>query len=62
MKTPYEKLKSLPESQKFLKKGVTFDKLDAIVKAISDNDAAAALNKARQMLFKSIANRSKKSA
>ena len=62
MKTPYDKLKSLPEAHKFLKEGVTFDKLDAIAKAISDNDAAAALNKARQVLFKSIADRRKKSA
>ena len=53
---------NVPEAHKFLKEGVTFDKLDAFAGTISDNDAAAALNKVRQVLFKSIADRRKKSA
>ena len=47
MMTPYEKLKSLPKASTYLKPGVTFAQLDAIASRISDNEAAAALNKAR---------------
>ena len=54
MTTPYEKLKSLPEAAQYLKPGVTFDQLDAIAYAISDNDAAQRLNAARAILFRSI--------
>jgi len=36
MKTPYEKLKSLPEAASYLKQGVTFEQLDAIAYKISD--------------------------
>ena len=58
MMTPYEKLKSLPDAQRFLKPGVSFEQLDALARAISDNQAAQQLNVARTKLFKSIANRS----
>ena len=54
MKTPYEKLKSLPEASQYLKPGVTFEQLDTIASEMSDNEAAAALNKARQRLFQAI--------
>ena len=54
MKTPYEKLKSIPKARRYLKDGVTFKQLDAIASMMSDNDAAAALNKARQRLFQAI--------
>ena len=54
MQTPYEKLKSLPKASQYLKPNVTFEQLDAIVSGISDNEAAAALNKARQRLFQAI--------
>ena len=54
MMTPYEKFKSLPEASQYLKLGVTFEQLDAIAAIMSDNESAAALNKARQQLFKTI--------
>ena len=62
MMTPYEKLKSLPLAEQFLKPGITFQQLDAQASAISDNDAAQRLNDARAILFKTIFNRSKKAA
>ena len=49
--TPYEKLKSLPDSAQFLRPGLSFDQLDAIAYAASDLDAAQALNRARDQLF-----------
>jgi len=54
MMTPYEKLKSLPEAQKYLKPGNTFEQLDAIAYAVSDNEAARCLNQARSELFANI--------
>ena len=47
MMTPYEKLKSLPNAQDFLKPGMSFQALDAYVAATSDNQAAQQLNQAR---------------
>jgi hypothetical protein len=35
--TPYEKLKSLPLPEQFLKPGITFLQLDALASAMSDN-------------------------
>ena len=54
MMTPYDKLKSLPDAQQYLKPGQTFEQLDAIACAMSDNDAARHLNEARAELFHSI--------
>jgi transposase InsO family protein len=62
MMTPYEKLKSLPMAEQFLKPGITFEQLDVQAHAMSDNDAAQRLNKARATLFKTIFNRSKTAA
>jgi transposase InsO family protein len=62
MMTPYEKLKSLPEAEQFLKPGITFLQLDAQARALSDNEAAKRLNDARTILFKTIFNRSKTAA
>jgi transposase InsO family protein len=62
MMTPYEKLKSLPLAKQFLKKGITFQQLDAQASAMSDNEAAERLNNARVTLFKTIFNRSKTAA
>jgi transposase InsO family protein len=50
--TPYEKLKSLPEAQAYLKPGVTYEYLDDIANAITDNDAARRLNQARNRVFR----------
>lgn len=57
MTTPYEKLKSLPDAERFLKPGLTFQSLDDIAYAISDNEAAKQLQVARQQLFESIDER-----
>ena len=62
MMTPYEKFKSLPQAEQFLKPGVTFEALDAQATAMSDNDSAQRLNQARVILFKTISNRSKPAA
>jgi hypothetical protein len=62
MMTPYEKFKSLPLAKKFLKPGITFSQLDALATAMSDNEAAERLNKARTTLFKTIFNRSRTAA
>jgi len=62
MMTPYEKLKSLPQAETFLKLGVNFEQLDAQARAMSDNDAAEKMNAVRSALFKTIFNRSKTAA
>ena len=52
--TPYEKLKSLPNAAQFLRPGLSFDQLDAIAYAASDLQAAQALNRARDHIFRLI--------
>ena len=54
MMTPYDKLKSLPDAEQYLKPGITFQQLDAIAYAISDNQAAKRLNQAKSKLFQTI--------
>ena len=54
MMTPYEKFKSLPLAEQFLKPGITFIQLDVLATTMSDNEAAERLNKARTTLFKTI--------
>jgi len=62
MKTPYEKLKSLPKASEYLKLGITFKQLDVQATKMSDNDAALALNNARRKLFQAISAAIKKQA
>ncbi len=57
MMTPYDKLKSLPESEKYLKDGMTFEIMDKITLAMTDNQSAERLQQARQSLFKTIDER-----
>ena len=52
--TPYEKFKSLPQADKYLKPGITFKKLDDIASSMSDNEAADLLQIKRKQLFKMI--------
>lgn len=52
--TPYEKLKSLPDAFQYLKEGVSFESLDTIAYAESDNDCAKKLQDAKEVLFKKI--------
>ena len=54
MMTPYEKLKSLPDAERYLKPRTTFKQLDEIALSISDNEAVKQMNEAKRELFKSI--------
>jgi len=51
-KTPYERLKSLPNAKQYLKPGTTFKMLDKIAYEKSDNECAALMQKAKDELFK----------
>ena len=52
--TPYDKLKSLPKSEKYLKPGITFKSLDEIALKITDNDMANKVQEERRKLFNRI--------
>ena len=54
--TPYEKFKSLPEAELYLKGGVTFDDLDQKANMMSDGEAAKQMSIALEKLFKEINN------
>jgi len=49
--TPWDKLRSLPDAGQYLKPGVTLERLDAISREVSDNEAARRVQKARGKLF-----------
>ena len=51
MMTPYEKLKSLPNAESYLKPEVTFEALDEFSMKMSDNESAEILNIERAKLF-----------
>jgi len=51
MMTPFERLKSLPEVEQYLKPEITLEVLDEYALQMSDNEAADCLQKARQQLF-----------
>ena len=53
-RTPYEALKSHPRAKEFLKKGNSFEILDKIAYQQSDNEFAAATQKAKDELFAAI--------
>lgn len=57
--TPFEKLSTLANPADFLKPGITLEGLRAEATRMSDNEAAARLNRARQQLFLSIQRRSR---
>ena len=52
--TPYEAFKGIAEEYKFLKPGISFEKLDTIAKEYSDNEFAEIMEKEKQKLFKKI--------
>jgi transposase InsO family protein len=54
VRTPYEKLKSIPNPESYLRAGVTFNKLDAIAMKMSDNQFAERMVNAHSVLFKQI--------
>ena len=52
--TPYDKLKSIENNQQYLHEGITFEMLDDIAMAMSDNDADLLLQRERAKLFNHI--------
>jgi hypothetical protein len=56
--TPYDKLQSLPNASQYLKPGWTFERLDALAKETSDNEAARRMTKARDKLFQALGRNS----
>jgi len=52
--TPYEKLRSLPNAEQYLRSGVTFERLDTLAYARSDTEFAAQMQEAKHQLFSSI--------
>lgn len=50
--TPYEKMKSVPGIENYLRPGITLDKLQAYANQMSDNHFAERMVKARSNLFK----------
>jgi len=51
---PYEKLKTLDDVKEYLKERITFEKLDKIAYAMSDNEATRVMEKEKDKLFKII--------
>ena len=51
IRTPYERLKALPEAARYLKPGTSFAELDREAHAQTDHAAARALQEAREALF-----------
>lgn len=51
---PYERLKSLPQAQKYLKKNMTFAELDSIAYSHSDNEFATIMREQERKLFQKI--------
>ena len=54
MMTPYDKLKSLPQADQYLKQGISFVELDQFAYEYTDNQAASQLQDERDKLFKII--------
>lgn len=52
--TPYEKLRSIPDVQKYLKEGITLEMLDKIARRYTDNEMAEKVQLARDRLFDKI--------
>lgn len=60
MMTPYEKLKSLPKAEQYLKTHFSFKQLDEFAQEISDNESARRMNDARNRLFNKINEQEKR--
>ena len=58
--TPYEALKQITGADKFLKPGITFDKLDQIAYQYSDNEFAGIMREEERKLFEKIRQRDRK--
>ena len=57
--TPWERLKTIPAYENYLKPGITTESLEHDAHALSDNDAARHVQEARKRLFHSFNRRSK---
>lgn len=53
-RTPYEKLRSLPDAEQYLVPGTTFEKLDAIARRMSDTEYAILMQKQKAELLKNL--------
>ena len=53
-RTPYEKLRSIPEAQTYLKEGITLEMLDKISQRYTDNEMAEKVQLERDRLFDKI--------
>ncbi len=62
MMTPYDKLKSLPHAEQYLKPDITFKQLDTMAEKQSDLDAWGQMQKARSALFDTIFEQSPRAA
>jgi hypothetical protein len=54
MKTPFERFKSLPNAEGYLKPNISLKELEMAAMAMTDLEAAKRMNKARSQLFKKI--------
>lgn len=52
--TPYEALKKVPEAVEYLKEGVTFEQLDKLAAAESDNECAERMQDEKKRLFRKV--------
>jgi len=50
--TPYEKLKSLPKAEQWLKPGIGFERLDSLAARMSDTECARKLSAAKSQLLR----------
>ena len=51
-RTPYEKLKSLPQAAQYLKPGLSFQQLDRVAHSMSDTECARRMGRAKQALLR----------
>lgn len=51
-RTPYEKLKSLPQAAQYLKPGLSFQRLDRLAGTLSDTECARRMGRAKQALLR----------
>ena len=54
LRTPYEKLCSLPDAPTFLRSGMTMEQLEAQFRQLSDNESAQRRLRERKKLFEPI--------
>jgi transposase InsO family protein len=52
--TPFEKLKSLPTAERYIKKGISFSDLDKIAMSMTDLESAKQMCEKRKILFQEI--------